>query len=109
MKIPGADKMLAQLKRLENLNIVPTKLAVLKKIYDESQRLVPVDEGDLKASGKYDENAVSYGTDHALYPEFGTIHQRPQPYLRPAYENNREELIKIAVAELNKSVKEAVK
>lgn len=57
-----------------------------------SQQLVPVDKGDLKASGGIDVVSndtvlVGYGTDHSYYPEFGISNPNypMQPYLRPAF------------------------
>ena len=86
-------------------------------IFDRSQELVPVDTGELKASGKVviteGEATVSgkviYDANHAAYVEFGTgirgessagAGQGPydpnwmgmpaQPFLRPAYEEAKE-------------------
>lgn len=45
-------------------------------IYDDSQALVPVDTGELKASGYVEGGAseykIGYTADHAAYVEFGT-------------------------------------
>lgn len=62
-----------------------------KDVFSVSQQLVPVDKGDLKASGgvevvNSEHVIVGYGTDHAIYPEFGTSNENypVQPYLTPA-------------------------
>lgn len=60
-------------------------------IFEISQQLVPVDKGDLKHSGgvipvSSHEVHVGYGTDHSIYPEFGTVYQTAQPYLTPAFQ-----------------------
>lgn|SRR4051812_49220364 len=62
-------------------------------ILDVSQQLVPVLTGELKASGAVEVISkthvrVGYGTDHAIYPEYGTVHQAAQPYLTPAFMQN---------------------
>lgn len=68
-----------------------------ERVYEISQILVPVDKGDLKASGAIeikrdgDTVEVSYGTDHSLAQEFGTHNTAAQPYLRPAAEQVAQE------------------
>lgn len=91
--------------------------AAVDLIYDRSQELVPVDTGELKASGVKAVNdtgktvvgSVSYAADHADYVEFGTgirgasspgaglgpynenwPGMAAQPYLRPAYDESKE-------------------
>lgn len=58
-----------------------------------SQQLVPVDSGELKASGHVenyagseDAKAVVYDAPHAVFVELGTENSPPQPFLAPAYE-----------------------
>jgi len=62
-----------------------------KAAYDmeaHAVRICPVDTGRLRASIrieiKHNEVIISANTEYAGYVEFGTIHQRAQPYLRPA-------------------------
>lgn len=110
--VQGEAKLKAQLKALQNLKFDETKSAVMKKVFENSQELVPVNTGELKASGKYDQNGITYGDSqvgYANFVEFGTIHQRPQPYIRPAYENNRSELARIAANEANREIKEVIR
>ena len=72
------------------------------KIEGGAKRRCPVDTGYLRASithqlypHNYDPYAlVGTNTDYAPYPEFGTEKQAPQPYLRPAFESNIEEIKK---------------
>lgn len=71
-------------------------MAGLEPIYVESQRLVPVDTGDLKRSGSTDLvdvtpdrviGEVAYGGGRVIYHffvEYGTSRMPAQPYLRPA-------------------------
>lgn len=87
-------------------------------VLDTAQAMVPVDTGDLKASGhvtvadtgKTIAAAVSFDMPYAMYVEFGTgvrgaaspgagdgpystswVGMPAQPYLRPAFEQHRNE------------------
>lgn len=58
---------------------------------DTARRLVPVDTGELKESIEFHMTGettgeLTAGTDHAMFPEFGTVDQAAQPYMRPAVE-----------------------
>jgi HK97 gp10 family phage protein len=59
-------------------------------VFNISQQLVPVDKGDLKASGKVDvisptKVRIGYGEEYAKYQEFGTSMMPAQPFLTPAF------------------------
>lgn len=72
-------------------------------ILSRADEIVPVDTGELKASGKLEQDKLNaeviYDSDHAVYPEFGTIHMAAQPYLRPALEAGKPILLENAVEE----------
>lgn len=59
-----------------------------RDILAESQRLVPVDTGRLRASGRVSETAtgaeVAYDAPYAAHVENGTGRSPAQPYLTPA-------------------------
>lgn len=65
-------------------------------VYSLSQDLVPVDTGDLKASGRVQSVSGGYkliydaknssGISYAGFVEYGTSRTRAQPYLTPAAE-----------------------
>ena len=87
------------------------------RVFETSQELVPVDTGELKASGHVEVTqagkqiyaAVVYDADHAVYVEYGTGQRGAasagagdgpygatpgmpaQPYLRPAFDEHRGE------------------
>lgn len=68
-------------------------------VEETAARLVPVDSGNLKGSiNRQRENEIteSVGTnvEYAEYVEYGTRHTREQPYLRPAIDTNRRNLLK---------------
>jgi len=67
-------------------------LAMLLDTEAETKRLCPVDTGRLRASytHNFHKEKVSgeMGTHvkYAPYVEFSTIHTKPQPHIRPAFE-----------------------
>ena len=74
--------------------------AVASKAHDterDAKALAPVETGELRdsihvrASGLSAE--VIAGTDHAEYVEDGTSVMAPQPFMRPAFDRNREGLV----------------
>lgn len=113
MAVLGYDKLQKQLNNLANLDTRLASIKMAQKVFQESQTLVPVDKGDLKASGKVVEQGegatVVYDSDHSAYVEFGTIKMKAQPYLRPAYENNINELTRIGAEEIQREIREAIR
>jgi len=66
----------------------------------DAKRLCPVDTGRLRASidiQKPQSLVRSIGTsvEYAPYQEFGTSRIRPQPYLRPALEQNKYKIMEL--------------
>lgn len=102
----SAEQVAAIQQHLNDMS--EAQLAVLKAIYEESQRLVPVDTGNLKESGEYDSTSVGYGADYAAHVEFGTVKMEAQPFLRPAAENHKDELAHISANVIQKEIKAAV-
>lgn len=62
----------------------------------EAKVRAPVDTGQLRNSISYEvgESEAKIGTivDYAVYVEYGTSRQRPQPYLRPAIDENTDKI-----------------
>ncbi len=87
----GLQKAFA--KMIKNVKSSELSLVGADVVYELSQRDVPVDTGELKASGKVVERGdgaeVIYDVDHAAPIEFGTSKMAAQPYLRPAIDNHR--------------------
>ena len=59
-------------------------------VFDVSQQLVPVDRGDLKASGEVviispTKIAIGYKNEAAKFQEYGTHRMPAQPFLTPAF------------------------
>jgi hypothetical protein len=64
-------------------------MAVANEILANAQDLCPQDTGDLLDSlhAEPGELGVAYvivGTDHWIFPEFGSWNYPPEPYMRPA-------------------------
>ena len=85
---------------------------IAEKIRDDAKDLVPVDTGSLRKSIRVEKEgelqvSVIAGdggvinprtgreVDYAGFVEFGTSRMSPQPYMQPALEKNRDELLNI--------------
>ena len=86
------SKLVSNLKAIAAKASLDGRAAAIEtaqSIYATSQIHVPVDKGDLKASGgieiKADKVIVGYGTDHSVWQEFGTSKMQAQPFLIPAF------------------------
>lgn len=62
---------------------------ILEEIAEDATRMAPMDTGALKASIHVRGNKVVVGTDHWIYPEYGTENMRAEPYMRPALYKKR--------------------
>jgi HK97 gp10 family phage protein len=94
-------------KLIKNVDSGELSLLGAEVVFDESQKTVAVDTGELKQSGEViqqgDEAVVKYNADHAPHIEFGTSKQPAQPYLRPAMDNHRK-----IMAEISKKLRRAL-
>ncbi len=111
--IQGWDKLQKQLNAIAQADYTPAlEKGVREAILPEMQALTPVDEGDLLESEgvRREGNAVILyaGTDHAVFVEFGTIHQAPQPYMRPAIDAKSKEATRIAAKEIEVIIKKVI-
>jgi HK97 gp10 family phage protein len=90
-KLSSAD---ARMTKAAQTEITRTAFA----IETGAKRRCPVDEGRLRSSIRTDlkKLAADIGTnvEYAPFVEFGTVKQRAQPYLFPAYEQERKKMIK---------------
>jgi len=85
---------------------------IAEKIRDDAKSFVPVDTGALRKSirvekkGKLEVRVAAGGggvinprtgreVDYAGYVEFGTSRASPQPYMQPALEKNRDEILRV--------------
>lgn len=78
------------------------------EIQATAQQQAPVDTGRLRSSIKTDKVGgahyeVSTDVDYAEYQEYGTRYQSGTPFMRPAYERNRQRIVE----DVSRSIKEA--
>lgn len=101
VRIDGFDKLEAKLKRNMDLGAVRT---VVRKngadLQEKAQKNAPVDSGNLKRSIGLDitDNGltaeVEPAADYAAYVEYGTRFMDAQPYLKPAYDEQKKKFVK---------------
>lgn len=107
-----------------------TAIRALAPVIADAKTRVPVDEGDLKDSLKIttklskrqqrkNAKSVAEGKSsvqlyagpsalpHAHLVEFGTEHMAPQPYLRPAWDANKDEVLELVRTELADEITKA--
>ena len=85
---------------------------IAEKIRDDAKGFVPVDTGALRKSirvekkGSLEVSIIAGGggvinprtgreVDYAGYVEFGTSRASPQPFMQPALEKNRDEILRV--------------
>lgn len=80
--------------RAINKRFLPEAGAVVE---GEAKRRVPVDSGRLRNSIGHqvsgDQVAVGTNVEYSPYIEYGTVFQKAQPFLRPALDAKRKELV----------------
>jgi len=98
VKFTGINELQAKLKKNTNLDAVRK---VVKQngseLQQKAQRNAPVDTGTLKRGiGLEIQNAgmtakSEAGTEYAPYVEWGTRYMDAQPYMKPAYNQQKEQ------------------
>jgi HK97 gp10 family phage protein len=114
MGIIGMDRLLKQVEGIANINTQSAAMKGAQVIADEAQRLAPVLTGELRdsihveAEGDGGADVVA-GTDHAIFPEFGTSTQQAQPYMRPAVDTKSDEALRVMADDIQEQIRRAVK
>lgn len=125
----GSDQALAEIgkKSTQKAILVRTLKKAAKPIDDEASSLAPVDTGKLQISvitgtqltrrqrssaykaGTLGVAEVHVGTamSRGLFQEFGTYKQAAQPFMRPAWDNNKQKAESIIATELWVEIKKA--
>lgn len=98
IEIPA--KLLKQLEALQNIKATEGLVQALTKVQQDAVNLAPVDTGALSQSSNVSETGeneanLAFEVPYAGYVEFGTIKMSAQPFLRPAIEMNKSEIVKI--------------
>jgi hypothetical protein len=76
------------------LRITQHTQAITDDMFYDIRAATPVDTGDLLASERvsypaWNRGRIKIGTDHWIYPEFGTRFMAAEPYIRPAVFRSR--------------------
>ena len=133
-QIENLDRLLKKLEKLDNIDLdeVLNKACIL--VENDAKKKCPVDKGQLRNSITHEvegiEAVVGTNTEYAPYVEIGTgifssegtgrqdkwssqdaeghwhstVGQKPQPFLNPALDENRKEIIQLFREELKKGV-----
>lgn len=100
----NADKIKAALENATKKSL--TEIGEL--VTSQAKALAPVDTGQLRDGIYYrvEENNVVVGspTEHAEAQEFGTPNNKAQPFLTPAFRENKAHIEKILGTEIGISV-----
>lgn len=125
VKVEGlreVDAALGQLGKATGRNVMRrVAVARLEPMAEEMRRLAPVDDGDLKEgiavttkrpkrSRKSSEVEAYAGPGRhpqAIFKEFGTFNQAPQPFVRPAWDGGKGELLDGIAADLWSEIRKA--
>lgn len=101
VKLIGFDKLEVKLKKSMNMDAVKT---VVKRngaqLQTKAQKNAPVDSGTLKRSIGLDITdggmtaEVEPSAEYAAYVEYGTRYMDAQPYLKPAYNEQKQKFIR---------------
>lgn len=108
MKITGIDALQKKLRKNATLDdvkhVVKSNTVSMNK---NMQNLAPVDTGNMKRSITSDftdgglSGTTGPHTDYAGYVEYGTRFQEEQPFVRPAFEEQK----KVFINDLNRIMK----
>lgn len=125
------DEALGQLPKATGKAVLRrTAIRALAPVIAEAKRRVPVDEGDLRDSLKITtklskrqqrlhNKAIAAGKatvqlfagpaalPHAHLVEFGTANMSPQPYMRPAWDTKKDEVLELVRTELADEISKA--
>lgn len=108
MKITGADALKKKLR--QNATLSDVKHIVKSNTVNmnsKMQNLAPVDTGNMKRSitSEFTDGGLTGTaqphTDYAGYVEYGTRFQEEQPFVRPAFEEQK----KVFINDLNRIMK----
>ena len=139
VEIKNVDKLVAKLDNLSRLQLEQALNKACLIVENEAKKLCPVDTGQLRSSITHEvvekEGRVGTNVEYALYVEYGTglfaangdgrqerwsyqdgegnwystIGQQPQPFLHPALNNNREQVLQTIKDEASKEIKDNAK
>ena len=139
VEIKNVDKLVAKLDNLSKVQLEQALNKACLIVENEAKKLCPVDTGQLRGSITHEvaekEGRVGTNVEYAPYVEYGTglfttkgdgrqerwsyqdgegnwhstIGQHPQPFLHPALNNNREQVLQTIKDEASKEIKDNAK
>lgn len=105
---PRNYRLLKQLRELEKLEDMPTRVAIARRIVETAKTIVPVDTGALRDSIEEVEGNVRSESPYAYFVEFGTVHMDAQPFLRPAVDQHYPEIVAAARAAMMEQIRKRI-
>lgn len=111
-EIRGIARVFAKLDEAQRAKAVPALERAIHKsgymVERTAKQLCPVDTGRLRKSihnvpGKM-RSVVRTNVSYAPYQEFGTSKMGAQPYMRPALKRNVPKILRLAEAEVRRSL-----
>lgn len=106
-------QLTAQLEALQGTQFAPECLIDgVTLIMEASKSNAPVRTGNLRDSHSVEVNgdsvSIVVGAEYAGIVEYGTDSREPNPYLRPAMDDNAEEALKLIAQAVDNKIKEVV-
>ena len=92
------DKLISKLENLANIDLTQALNLACIAVENEAKKNCPVDDGQLRQSitHEIEGNEAWVGTNvfYAPYVEYGTRFMEAQPYLKPAFDEQKEKFKK---------------
>lgn len=111
-EITGVNTLLAKLHRIAEVSdkaLIDGLKISCEAIVQEAKEKCPVDTGNLRDSITYKivghQGIIYADCDYAGYVEFGTVDARPQPYMFPAFEDNKDKALEHILESINKAIR----
>lgn len=108
-KVKGLDELISKLKKLKGLQ--ENKHALLAGAFvieAGAKKRAPVETGFLRGSITSSETEkgakVTVGANYGYYQEFGSAHNKAQPYIRPTLDEDQDDIVKAVAIELQREI-----
>ena len=94
--IKNYRKVIEKLRKIGDVNVMPALERIGLKVHGDAKDLCPVDTGWLRMNIMLEkfyasQSVIVYNAvEYAPYVEFGTRRAKPHPFMKPAYNKNRD-------------------